>query len=299
MVFSGTLNPTGTFSLEVSCSVNEQTKAQTKATVSKTEKILALCQLDQLYPDPESGKVEIHASPDPESQDQILNNQKCSCKDDDGNTVLTNFNLKADTKFVFAATVDKSNCDKEICPCTLECYYMTASNEKVSVSRKVKIMKPEIYMRSSFERLTHYKNTSTITAFTYPPSKDISCFANKVSINSFTAQDFNEDESFSDLVLEKLQTNSPNSAVYHVFPNISTALASGVYGIKCTSSSSSASATFLFEFDNSEASSIAGEKVDFEQYVSVPCSCDQTPSFCDYQCCCDPDCSDIQVITMK
>ena len=276
VVFSGSLKISLPF--EVSCSVGDQTEILTKSIVSNTEKVLGLCHLDQLYADPTTGKVEIRTA---ETQGDV-NLNSCSCIDD-GKSIL-NFDDK-DT-----AKVNNGNCVGPVCECTLKCTYDTNRGNGF-VSRKVKVLKPVLYITSSFEKLTLFKNTSTIAAFTVPPSTDtLECFANKVDVSGSTylVEDVIKNSDFKDLVLEE-----SGPGVYHVFPKDSN-VPSGVYGIKCTSGTVSDS--FVFEFDNSEASNIAGEIIDFDKYVSVPCSCDKTPGFCDHRCCCDKDCSDGQVL---
>ncbi|XP_063676186.1 uncharacterized protein LOC134812628 isoform X2 [Bolinopsis microptera] len=274
VVFSGSL--TISLPFEVSCSVEDETEILTKSIVSDTERVLGLCHLDQLYADPTTGKVEIRTA---ETQGDITLNF-CSCINVDEKSILL-FDDK-DT-----AEVSNGNCVGPVCKCTLKCTY----NTNQFVSRELKVLKPVLYIKSSFEKLTLFKNTSTIAAFTFPPSKDaLECFANKVDVSesTFLVGDVIKNGNFKDLVLEESQSDP---GVYHVFPKDSAVL-SGVYGIKCTSGTTSD--TFVFEFDNSEASNIVGEKIDFDEYVSVPCSCDKTPGFCDHRCCCDSDCSDVQ-----
>ena len=295
--FTGTLN-TGstTLPLEVSCSIGDKPQAYTKAIISNTAlELLELCHSDQIQPNPSDGKYNISIRGTSGTKNTItINPSQCSCEDDDGNSVLQNFKKIVGTDFDLTADIADSSCDASVCSCTLECPYSStvSSDDNLSVSRKVKVLKPAIYIASSFEKLTLYKNTSTVTAFAYPPSDvEISCFVNKVNISDdFTAEDvieYNDVGEDKDLALEKWSLG-----VYHVFPKNSS-VKSGLYGIKCEAGT--ASDTFLFQFINSEASSIAGEKINFDQYVSVPCSCDGTPSFCDGRCCCDPDCSDVQV----
>ena len=282
--FTGTLNIE--LPVKISCSVGEETTIVTDATIAHSENRLALCNSDEVYyPDSETNKVNLYLHPGIEDSITVAATG-CSCLDDSNKPILDNFQLVTDTKFELTAT-KTADCSlsEEFCSCTFKCTY----SSDLSVSRKIRVRNPVLYITSSFETLTSYKNTSTVSAYTFPPSAEITCFANKVAVdkNTFTTSEVVEDSNFEDMVLEKL-----SSGVFHVFPKDST-VSSGVYGIKC--SSSSATDTFLFELDNSEPSSISGEKVNFDEYVSVPCSCDLTPAFCDARCCCDSDCSDLQV----
>ena len=282
--FTGTLNIELPF--QISCSIGEEATVVTNAIIAHSEIRLALCNSDEVYyPDSETNKVNLYLYPGIEDSITVAA-ADCSCLDDSNKPILDNFQLVTDTKFELTAT-KTADCtlSEEFCSCTFKCTY----SSDLSVSRKIKVLNPVLYITSSFETLTSYKNTSTVSAHTFPPSTEITCFANKVALESdtFTAGEVVEDGNFEDLVLEKL-----SSGVFHVFPKDST-VSSGVYGIKC--SSGSTTDTFLFELDNSEPSSISGEKVNFDEYASVPCSCDLTPAFCDARCCCDSDCSDLQV----
>ena len=289
VVFSGTLNIE--LPVELSCTIEarEETTVVTHAIIAHSENKLAFCNSDEVYSD-SNGNVKLFLYSGSEDSDVTVTGGGCSCNNDAGNPILDNFNLIEGTRFNLTAT-KASDCDQSeaFCSCTLKCTYNTQTQNNLSVSRRIKLLNPVLHIKSSFKKLTFYKNTSTITAYTFPPSQEVTCFANKVTVNpnTFTAGEVDENSDFKDLVLVKL-----SSGVFHVFPKDSTVTA-GIYGIKC--SSGSASDTFLFELVASKNSSIAGEKVNFDEYVSVLCSCNRTAEFCDAQCCCDSDCSELQV----
>ncbi|KAL5263979.1 hypothetical protein ACHWQZ_G005169 [Mnemiopsis leidyi] len=288
VVFSGTLNIE--LPVELSCTIEarEETTVVTHAIIAHSENKLAFCNSDEVYSD-SNGNVKLFLYSGSEDSAVTVTGGGCSCNNDAGNPILDNFNLIEGTRFNLTST-KASACDQSeaFCSCTLKCTYNTQTQNNLSVNRRIKLLNPVLHIKSSFKKLTFYKNISTITAYTFPPSQEVTCFANKVTVNpnTFTAGEVDENSDFKHLVLVKL-----SSGVFHVFPKDSTVTA-GIYGIKC--SSGSASDTFLFELVASKNSSIAGEKVNFDEYVSVLCSCNRTAEFCDAQCCCDSDCSELQ-----
>lgn len=273
--FSGSSTITASF--EIACSIEDNSGILTRAMVQIIPQTsLWLCQRSQLIQDPVSGQVLITASL---GNNEGLTLRDCTCQENDKD-VLINWTTSG---FSLNAVINENVCNEPLCFCTLSCSYDPDSSTFYSVN--VVVMKSVFSITSSFKKLTPFTKTSTISVST--ASNDIECFANKVTLDNFKTGDVIKEDSFQDIIL----VNSTIPGLYTVFPNVSAG--TGIYGIKCQSGSFSD--VFFFEYEKSNASVIEGEKLDFTKYVTVQCSCDVTSNFCDIRCCCDKDCSSVQV----
>ena len=188
-------------------------------------------------------------------------------------------------------------CTTVNCQSTLGCSTSSSNAPNINgFSGKIlNIITPLLFVNPLFQKLGFYKN-GTFIIFIYPneDATKVTCFVNKIIVNDYASQDLVEDTNFDDIKLEIV-----SDGVYNVYPKLEDlSVNSGIYGIKCSASllDSQVEEIFLFEFHDNGKSDISSDRIDFESYVSVACSCDLTPNICDGRCCCDSDCSSIQVI---